>query len=173
MDVPSRSEAIEIIRSSRARLEALIAALSDDETAAPATLGGGDWSIKDLLGHLASWEERALPWLESSDAADTRSFAPTDEFNAAEVEKKAGWSLSDVRDESARVHQRLLRSIEDLDDDTWLAEVPIPGHDPVARGFLVGMILAGDEHGAFAHDLAHLNDVDAYVKSRGSDGPQS
>lgn len=169
VDVPSRDAAIGIISDSRARLEELIAELSDAQVEAAATLGGGSWSIKDLIGHLTSWEERALPWLGSADAIDARSFPPTDEFNAAEVDRKASWALAKVRDEGRRVHRELLDSIELLNDAAWLSVVPVPGRDPHPRGLVVGMILAGDEHGLFAHDLAHLKDVEAYVRALSSD----
>lgn len=165
VELPSREAAIGIIRDARARVDELIGALSDSDVEATATLGGGNWSIKDLIGHLASWEERALPLFESPAAYDRRSFPPTDEFNAAEVRRKADWSLAKVRDHARETHQRLLESIDRLDDETWLADVPVPDHDAAPRGFVIGMILAGDEHGLFAHDLAHLNDVEAYVRS--------
>lgn len=168
---PSRSAALDIIRASRSRLDQLIAPLTDDDVGTPATLGGGSWSIKDLIGHLTSWEARALRWLESSDAMDQRSYPSTDEFNAAEVQRRADWSLRSVRAEAAAIHQRLIDSIDRFDDDAWLAVVPVPGREPVTRGAVVGRILAGDEHGLFAHDLAHLNDVEAYVRSRTSTDP--
>jgi hypothetical protein len=149
----------------------LIAGLSDEEVEAAATLGGGSWSIRDLIGHLASWEERALPWLGSADAFDSRSFPSTDEFNEAEVARKASWSLAALREEARQVHRRVLDSIEGLDEEAWLADAPVPGRDPHPRGFVVGKILGGDEHGLFAHDLAHLNDVEVYVRALSSGSP--
>lgn len=164
MTARTRAEALTTLREARARLTALIEDLSDEQIEAPATLGGGDWSIKDLIGHLAAWEERALPWVESADGTDGRTYPPTDEFNAQQVERRGGWPLNRVRDEAAHTRTRLIDAIERLDDAAWQAEVPVPGHDPLPRGVLVGMILAGDEHGPFAHDLAHLSDVEAYVR---------
>lgn len=63
VETPSREAAIGIIRDARARLDELIEELSDSQIEAKGTLGGGDWSVKDLIGHLASWEQRSLPWL--------------------------------------------------------------------------------------------------------------
>lgn len=166
VETPSREAAIGIIRDARARLDELIEGLSDSQIEAKGTLGGGDWSVKDLIGHLASWEQRSLPWLQSADASDPRSFPPTDEFNAEEVERRRSWALHEVREEALRVHQQLVESIEGLDDEAWLADVPVPNRDPHPRGFVVGKILGGDEYGLFAHDLAHLKDVEKYVRDR-------
>lgn len=109
------------------------------------------------------------PWLESADGSDPPSFPPTDEFNAAEVERRTGWALHEVREEALRVHQQLLESIERLDEEAWLADVPVPNGDPHPRGFVVGKILGGDEYGLFGHDLAHLKDVETYVRDRRAD----
>lgn len=160
----SRQDAIETLRDARARLTALIDGLSDMQLQTSATLGGGSWSIKDLLGHLASWEERALHWLERGGAPPKATYPPTDEFNAAEVERKARSPLDVVKDETRRSHKRLIEAIESTPDELWLSRVPVDG-DTLQLGQLVGMILAGDDHGPFAHDLAHLADVEAYVRS--------
>ena len=56
---PSREEALAIIRSDRRTLLTLIDRLPA-RALSRAGLGGGDWSPKDLIGHLESWEEHAL-----------------------------------------------------------------------------------------------------------------
>ncbi len=164
-ETPSRHDALSIIRDARLRLSALIGQLSDAELETSAALGGGDWSVKDLIGHLASWEERALLWLDAPTSVDPSSYPATDEFNAAEVDRKASWTLTHVQDHARTTHDGVLAAIESTDDETWFADVRVPGRDdPVPRGLVVGMILAGDEHGLFAHDLAHLADVEMYVQ---------
>lgn len=162
----SRKDAIKTLRDARARLTPLIDGLSDTQLQTSATLGGGSWSIKDLLGHLASWEERALHRLEGGGAPPKMSYPPTDDFNAAEVERKARLPLGVVKDEAVRSHERLIEAIENTSDEAWLSEVLVDG-DTLQLGQLVGRILAGDEHGPFAHDLAHLADVEAYVRTLG------
>ena len=56
----SRAEAIEKLHDGQSRLEILVARLSDEEMVEPGTIGGGDWSAKDLIGHIAWWEEIAM-----------------------------------------------------------------------------------------------------------------
>ena len=162
---PTREEALKILREARARLTKLLNGLDDAKLESPAALGGGSWSIKDLVGHLASWEERAIRWFEAGSRPEAHTYPETDEFNAREVARKAEWPLQRVKEEASETHNRLLEAIEKSSDDAWAAQVPVPGRGDHPFGFIVGMTLAGDEHGLFAHDLAHLADVEAYVSS--------
>ncbi len=162
--LPSREEAVNIIRESRARLTQLIDGLSDSQLETPETLEGASWSVKNLMGHLASWEERGLRLLDTGGDSPQPSYPPTDEFNAAEVARKAEWPLSRIQQEAVETHNRLIDAIENMSDEAWATNVPVPGRGDHPLGFVVGMTLAGDEHGLFAHDLAHLADVDAYVR---------
>ena len=52
-------EAIAKLRQGQAELDSLLARLSEAELTRTATIGGGEWSAKDLLGHIAFWEELA------------------------------------------------------------------------------------------------------------------
>jgi hypothetical protein len=138
--------------------------LTDEQLETPATIGDGDWSAKDLIGHVASWEELALDWLRTGAAPDPAQ-PPTDEFNAQNVASKRDLSLDRLREESAQTHAALLAAIEQLDDERWGAEVDVPGRGRAELGRVIGYVLAGDEHGLFAHDLAHVADLEAYVRS--------
>src|SRR5262249_57451316 len=59
MTTPTREEAIATLEEGQAALDTLLARLSPEQLVRPATIGGGDWSAKDLLGHIAFWEELA------------------------------------------------------------------------------------------------------------------
>ncbi len=64
MTIPTRDEAIRTLDEGHRGVRDLMALLSDDDLVEPATIGGGDWSAKDLLGHLTTWEEIALASLD-------------------------------------------------------------------------------------------------------------
>ncbi len=57
---PSRPQALRVLGEDHESVRELVERLGSDDLARPATIGGGDWSAKDLLGHLTSWEEHAL-----------------------------------------------------------------------------------------------------------------
>jgi len=61
----TREEALATLEDGQAQVEVLVAQLSDEEAARPATMGGGDWSAKDLMGHIARWNEIAIEALGS------------------------------------------------------------------------------------------------------------
>jgi DinB family protein len=63
MAIPTRDQASKTLEEGQAALEALFGRLSDEEITRPATIGGGSWSAKDLMGHVAFWEELALDTL--------------------------------------------------------------------------------------------------------------
>ena len=101
-DVPTRADAIRMARDDRQRTLALLDAVGADALTKTG-LGGGEWSPKDLIGHLESWEEHALGALDAWERGEVpriggqlRSIG-TDELNRREVERKADRSLEDVR----------------------------------------------------------------------------
>jgi len=163
--VTSRAEALEILRTSRAKTDALIARLDESQIAQRAALGGGEWSVKDLIGHLAGWEYLALGWAtEGRFPEDAGSFQNGDQFNAAEVERKRDWPLEKIREDSERIRSALEAAIESMPDDRWNDEVDaFGGRHPLST--VIGQILAGDKHGLFAHDLAHLHDLEESVEA--------
>lgn len=119
--------------------------------------------MKDLVGHLASWEELALVWAEQKRPRDPSPLV-TDDYNAREVARRRDWPLARVTEESAMTHARLIEAIERMDDDAWAVPVDVPGRGAAPLGLVIGRVLGGDAHGLFAHDLAHLDDLEAYAR---------
>jgi hypothetical protein len=155
-DVPTRRATLRILREERARTQELLDRLSRRRLTAPG-LGGGQWSPKDLIGHLASWEEYAL---DALDAWDRGERAPidllwsigTNAINRQNVERKAAWPLARVRRESERTFAELLDAIASLTDARWRGPVSSRGRRPL--GARLGSILGGPA-GPFRHDTSH------------------
>ena len=64
--VPSRRRAIRILDDGMREVFVLYDGLPPRARTTPG-LGGGDWSPKDLIGHLESWQEYALEALDAWD----------------------------------------------------------------------------------------------------------
>lgn len=162
--MPTRAEAKEILLASRARTEGLIEGLSDAQLKAQVQLGGGEWSIKDLLGHLAGYEQQAVAVAtEKKPTFDFSKFGSIDERNAADVERKRSWSLKRVREDLEGQRKALLEAIDTMDDTRWGNKIPTrTGRSSLA--LVLGRLLSGDRHGLFAHDLAHIRDLEKSVK---------
>ncbi|TMM22075.1 MAG: DinB family protein [Actinobacteria bacterium] len=168
--VPTRTEAIRILERDRRTTLELIHRLPD-RAITTRGLGGGDWSPKDLIGHLESWEQHALDALEAWARGEP---APSDvalrnaglnALNRAEVERKARWSAARSLKSATDTHARLVAAIRALSDDRWLAPPTRRARRPLARS--IGGILGGPS-GAFRHDAAHLPDLKEFVERYGS-----
>jgi hypothetical protein len=173
MSPPDRDQALITIRDGDERLRRLFDRIPEDAFARRGTIGEGTWSAKDLLGHIASWEELGLAtigaWRRGERARlDGRSFdGDTDSFNAWNEERKHDWPLERVRTEAAETHRQLLAAIEAMGPEAWGAPRTFDDdRAPPDLGSALGGIL-GAADGAFRHAFAHLPDLETFVGSLG------
>jgi uncharacterized protein (TIGR03083 family) len=160
-----RQEALGTLRDGDAQVQELLGGLTPEQMTRPATIGGGDWSAKDLVGHLAFWEELALSALTVwKQGAEPDTVGAMDEVNAANHVRKAKWSLERVLAERREVNERLMREIEGLSDREWSAPPPKSFARRESLGARLGG-LTGAADGMFRHAFAHLGDLRAYVAS--------
>lgn len=165
---PTRRQAIRILEQGRAITLDLIERLPRAELARPG-IGGGTWSPKDLIGHLASWEEYALDALaawargERAPIDDLQFTVSTSRINAQNVERKVSWSLTRVRRDSERTHVELLEAIGALTEARWRAPATERGRRPL--GLRLGGILSGPG-GPFRHDEGHHRSLRSFVEQR-------
>ena len=94
-----------------AAFEAAYAGLPEARLTEPGV--AGDWSVKDLLAHVTTWEEEALKYLPLILAGGrpprySAQYGGLDAFNAQVSERKRGLPLAEVRAQQAATHQRLL-----------------------------------------------------------------
>jgi len=165
--VTTREDAVRLLEDQHAELAGLLAGLDEDAFVRRGTIGGGDWSAKDLAAHLGSWEEFSLETID----AFRRGERPTieglyetrtgDQINEQEVERFLHASTPDVMARFDDLHRRLMSQIGSMSQDEWAAEYPF---DPDDRrlGDRIGSLL-GSEAGRFTHASAHLPDLRAYA----------
>lgn len=77
----------------------------------------GDWSVKDILGHVTTWEEEALKHLPHVLAGKrppkySDLYGGIDAFNALKAEENRKLSLGEVLARFDEVHGRLLAYLE-------------------------------------------------------------
>src|SRR4051812_26237525 len=74
-----------------------------------------DWSVKDILAHVATWEEEALKQLpvilDGGRPPRYVMYGGIDAFNAQMTERKRSLSLSEVRRHLDGTHSRLVNLI--------------------------------------------------------------
>ena len=76
----------------------------------------GDWSVKDILAHVTTWEEEALKHLPLIIAGGrppryVTTYGSIDAFNARMTERKRGLSLADIRGQLDDTHRQLIAFI--------------------------------------------------------------
>jgi len=91
------------------------AGLSDVQLMAPGVTGA--WSVRDILGHVTTWEEEALKHLPlilkgGTPARYSVRYGGIDAFNARMTEQKQSLSLPEVRAQLAATHGRLVEFIQ-------------------------------------------------------------
>ncbi|MCA1840855.1 MAG: hypothetical protein LC723_11100, partial [Actinobacteria bacterium] len=60
-----RLQVAETLASLAEKVLKIATSLPEDLANRPSTIGGGDWSANDLLGHLQTWEEVAIDAYQS------------------------------------------------------------------------------------------------------------
>jgi hypothetical protein len=166
---PTRRGAIRILEQGRARTLDLLERLPRSALTTPG-IGGGEWSPKDLLGHLASWEEYALDALAAWDRGerapidDLQFSISTSRINRQNVERKAPWPLARIRREGAARHAELIAAIGSMTDARWRGPVTERGRKPLA--VRLGGIVGGPA-GPFRHEEAHHPSLLAFADRHG------
>jgi hypothetical protein len=169
VDTPSRTDALALLEKGWIRLHQFLGRLPNEDMVRRGTIGGGEWSAKDLLGHIATWEDRALQVIRAWRGGEPLPPPEeTDAFNARTVAEKEKLPLAQVRSDSARTHQELVESIAGLSDEEWTAAVSRRPSDEtdLEVGALVGRVTAAQDR-LFGHAFDHLPDLEAFVSSLG------
>ena len=133
MDVPSRStDAIEPaaalarIETSWHSLVNLVTSLSPDLLHKPGVTG--EWSIKDLLGHIAFWDDNGAATARRLAGGDAAAGPDYRLVNDPEAANRASQSLEQVISELQVAHERMMQTLHELDgfhpaniaEDTYL-----------------------------------------------------
>jgi len=105
-------------------LKASYAGLSDVQMTEPGVTG--DWSVKDILAHVTTWEEEALKYLpliiEGGRPPRYVKYGGIDAFNAQMTEQKRGLSLSDVLRQLDETHRQLIDYVRSVPEEQFTRE---------------------------------------------------
>jgi hypothetical protein len=113
----NKAELLREMQSGYAAFEQLLAPLSGEQLTTPGV--NGDWSIKDILVHLATWQARAAHSVESLTRGEQPRHDPPIEndeemnrFNDATFAAKRSLPLEQVWHDFRASYQRLLAAVE-------------------------------------------------------------
>jgi uncharacterized protein (TIGR03083 family) len=100
------------------------AGLSDSQLTEPGVMD--NWSVRDILAHVTTWEEEALKYLPLILAGGRppryTQYGGIDAFNAQMTEQKRGLPLSDVLRQLDETHRRLIDYIRSVPEEHFTRE---------------------------------------------------
>jgi len=118
----TKSQLLDTLQTERARWDALLNTIDEERMLQPDVEGA--WSVKDVIAHIAAYEDWAASVLESAhsgkkfivgDEGEYRE--TTDSRNARLYEMSRYRDLSEVRTASQQTFQRLVAAIQALSEE--------------------------------------------------------
>jgi hypothetical protein len=144
------------ILSGRTQLEAATSHV--DEERMPLIILHGEWSVKDLIGHLGFWENYVVSLFNNLRAGKTPEPSPElDVINARVLSESRKQSLSEVRRQEKTAYQKVLALIKDASD----RELFDPTHFPWTEGRPFENFISDNTYG---HYEEHLPELTAWLK---------
>lgn len=160
--IMNTNELLSSLETSRKRIVEAINDFSDLEMIETATLG--DWSIKDVLAHIAAWEAELVTALARDVAQNKRPTLAdlndelTQKLNAKWYAENKDRPLDRVRDDFSGVRKQLIRQINNFSEKDLV--------DPKKYKWLEGKTLADYIAGyANGHDEEHIEALKAWQKT--------
>src|SRR5688572_20829237 len=102
-------ETIARIETAWQELQEALAGLSDAELSRPGV--GGDWSVKDVLAHIAFWHEHMVDVATRRAVGEDVGAPDVDALNERVADERQDWSPQRARDELQRTYAIALETI--------------------------------------------------------------
>ena len=154
----NKQELISKIEDERARLEEAISTLSPEQLTAPDAIG--EWSIKDVLAHLAMWTSRCVTLVYQAEQGQKPEdvdamFDSYEEVNAEDHQSQKDRLLDRVVADFRGSHRQLLRGL-----DAWKeADLFDAGRFTWLRGKSLGEFILGE---TAEHDSDHCRQIEQW-----------
>lgn len=122
----SKARILRRLETERRRLEKNLASLSPDDMLRRGVVS--DWSVKDILCHLADWEERMPIWIEASRRGDPvacpepgLTWKQLDKLNERIYAAHRDKPLIDVLEYFRRAHVEFMEMVEAMSENEMMA----------------------------------------------------
>ena len=152
---------LDLIRTERAFLELTLALLSDDQMIAPDLDNGR--SVKDILAHIAAWEQVCIGWLEAGRKGEEPpkptpglSNDEVDRFNEEIYTRNKDRSLADVQAEFKHSYEQIVQLTESLSEDELF--------DPERFPLLKNPAYLPVYYNTYGHYLEHAQEIRTWLQ---------
>src|SRR5262249_11566894 len=119
-----KDQVLKRLEKAWATLKESYTGLPDAQLLEPGVMG--EWSVKDILGHVTTWEEEALKFLPLilTGGIPPRyiQYGGIDAFNAQMAEQKRDTALSEVLRQLEETHRRLLDYLQSVPEEHFTRE---------------------------------------------------
>ena len=155
-DPTNKTELLAQLREGRATWEALLAQVAPERL----TEAGveGDWSLKDVIAHIAFYEQRMVKRLQAVARGTTPRPHPviknldTDDANAWIYAQNENRPLAEVQAEEQATYQQLLAALEPISD----ADLFTAGRFPWLDGRTLWKTIPGNSYGHYEEHIPPL-----------------
>lgn len=155
----TKEDVLARLAKSRRDLRRAIQGLSEEEMTQ--VQAEGEWTIKDVLGHIASWEEICLEPLRRYADGDPFAAEVTKDYlglNEGLAARKQDIPLDVILDEWDAIRQELVAAANKLSAEQWEQRVLFPWGD---EGAVAEML---DE--LYQHELEHVHAIQQWRADR-------
>jgi hypothetical protein len=147
----NKQELVAQITSGRASLDDALAKVGDSHM--DLVILHGEWSVKDLFGHLAFWEETVVELFHIlQDGKTPGPFPELDAVNAQALAESRKYSLADLLEREKAAYQKVLALINDATAD----ELFNPAHFPWTGGKPFEELIRDNTCGHYEEHLPEL-----------------
>src|SRR5690349_20508746 len=119
-----RQQLLNKLDTTWAALKESYAGLTDSQMMEPGVMG--EWSVKDILAHVTTWEEEALKYLplilNGGRPPRYIQYGGIDAFNAQMAKQKRTMALSDVLRQLDETHRRLIDYLQSVPEEHFTRE---------------------------------------------------
>jgi hypothetical protein len=165
MEKPTtKAKLLNDIRDERKRLEDTLKGLTDTDMIK--TIQEGEWSVKDILAHVAAWEQWFLKHYqaglrgEKQVIPDWKQPGLIDDMNKEFYERNRDRKLGEVRKEFRDSYKLIFKTVELIPEEDMF----IPGkYDWLGKDTLAQYIIVNTSE----HYLAHLKMIETIKKKLG------
>lgn len=161
-DPETKAALLDLIAAQRRRLDTLLGSLSDDELLQPDVVGF--WSIKDVMAHIVSWEQRYLDWYKSGKRGEpSKHLEPelsqevVDKMNQDSYEQYRDCTLAEVRALYENSYRETLAAVEAMSEE----EIFRVGFYPWTKKWSMLPYLRANTDGHYAE---HAEQIEAWRK---------
>ncbi len=161
----SKTMLLDKLCKERSQLEELLARLTPEQMNQPGV--DNEWSVKDILAHLTTWDKRGMAWIAAATRGETptmpedgATWEDTDALNAAIWQANRARLLDEVLADFQQGQRQLVAQIEALSEEDLHRRIRgQPRGGPAVVSTLVKW--------RYRHIRAHRRPIEAWIKTHG------